>query len=184
MKKEKAFAQYREMIEAADFESGIPEEFKSIPKDTVEQLKKLNMTISAAESLTAGLFQSSIADIPGASQVMEGGFVTYSDEAKANLLHISSDIIKKYTVVSPTVAQVMSESTAKINSADIGVGLTGVAGPDPLEGSPVGTVFIGVYDRKIDSCIVREFHFEGSRRAVRLKSVIIAFVLVQKLIQE
>ncbi|WP_125760596.1 CinA family protein [Companilactobacillus hulinensis] len=184
MKNEKTFAQYREIIEAADFESGIPDDLKSIAVDTVNQLKERNLSISAAESLTAGLFQAAIANVPGASQILGGGFVTYSDESKVNLLHIDENIVNKYTVVSPTVAQAMSDSTAKINGADIGVGLTGVAGPDPLEGSPVGTVFIGVYDRLRDSCVVREFHFEGSRRAVRLKSVVIAFVLVQRLIHQ
>ncbi|WP_334330209.1 CinA family protein [Companilactobacillus sp. HBUAS59699] len=184
MKNVKTFAQYREIIESADFESGIPEEYASIPEDTVKELQKLNLSISAAESLTAGMFQSTIADVPGASKIFEGGFVTYSDESKAQLLKISSDVIKKYTVVSPTVAQAMAENAAKMVGADIGVGLTGVAGPTPLEGSPVGTVFIGVYDKIQDSGVAREFHFEGSRQAVRLKSVITAFVLVQRLIHQ
>ncbi|WP_125565526.1 nicotinamide-nucleotide amidohydrolase family protein [Companilactobacillus insicii] len=184
MKNVKTFAQFREIIESADFESGIPEDFKSISEDTVKQLQKLNLRISAAESLTAGMFQSSIADVPGASKIFEGGFVTYSDESKSQLLHISSEVIQRCTVVGPTVAQAMAENTAKIVGADIGVGLTGVAGPDPLEGSPVGTVFIGVYDKNEDSGVAREFHFEGSRQAVRLKSVITAFVLVQRLIHQ
>ena len=184
MKNVKTFAQFREMIEAADFESGISDYYKQIPEDTVKKLQEFNLSISAAESLTAGMFQSAIADIPGASKILEGGFVTYSDEAKSQLLHIGADIIEKYTVVSPTVAQAMAENTSKLVGADIGVGLTGVAGPDPLECSPVGTVFIGVYDKTEDSGVAREFHFEGSRQAVRLKSVITAFVLVQRLIHQ
>lgn len=175
------FENFREQIEVADFENGIPEEYQNIPEETVSKLLADNKTITAAESLTAGLFQSTIADVPHASKVFEGGYVTYSDEMKEKMLHIPSKVIKMHTVVSAPVAQQMAESTAIILEKDIGVGLTGVAGPDPLEGSPVGTVYIGVYDKISNNVEVKEFHFDGSRNAIRRKAVISAFVLVRNI---
>lgn len=175
------FENFREEIEAASFKNCIPEQYQAIPKRTVEKLLASKKTITAAESLTAGLFQATIADIPHASQVFEGGYVTYSDEMKEKLLHIPSEVIEKHTVVSPPVAQQMAESTAVILEKDIGVGITGVAGPDPLEGSDVGTVFIGCYDKIKGGVEVKEFHFAGSRNEIRQKSVISAFVLVEKI---
>lgn len=175
------FENFREQIEVADFENGIPEEYQNITEETVSKLIADNKTITAAESLTAGLFQSTIADVPHASKVFEGGYVTYSDEMKEKMLHIPSKVIKMHTVVSAPVAQQMAESTAIILEKDIGVGLTGVAGPDPLEGSPVGTVYIGVYDKISNNVEVKEFHFDGSRNAIRRKAVISAFVLVRNI---
>lgn len=174
------FENFREQIEAADFENGIPEKYNKIPDETVKKLLKDNKTVTAAESITAGLFQAMIADIPHASSVFEGGYITYSDKMKENMLHIPSEVIKIHTVVSAPVAQQMAESTAVILGKDLGVGLTGVAGPDPLEGSPVGTVFIGVYDKLNNSVEVKEFHFEGSRNAIRRKAAISAFVLLKE----
>ncbi|WP_053084475.1 nicotinamide-nucleotide amidohydrolase family protein [Companilactobacillus ginsenosidimutans] len=175
------FENFRENIEAADFENGIPEEYKNIPAETVEKLLADKKTITAAESVTAGLFQATIADVPHASDTFEGGYITYSDAMKEKMLSIPSKVINIHTVVSAPVAQQMAESTAVILGKDIGVGITGVAGPDPLEGSPVGTVFIGVYTKSENVVQVKEFHFEGSRNAVREKAVISAFVLVSKI---
>jgi PncC family amidohydrolase len=175
------FENFRENIEAADFENGIPEEYENIPEETVKRLLADKKTITAAESITAGLFQATIADVAHASDTFEGGYITYSDQMKEKMLSIPSKVIKMHTVVSAPVAQQMAESTAVILGKDIGVGITGVAGPDPLEGSPVGTVYIGVYDKAEDVVVVKEFHFEGSRNAVRQKAVISAFVLVSKI---
>ncbi|WP_125771615.1 CinA family protein [Companilactobacillus furfuricola] len=176
----KIFENFREQIETANFENGIPEEYAHIPEEVVNKLLDDKKTITAAESITAGLFQSTIASVPHASTVFEGGYVTYSDAMKEKMLHIPSKVIKVHTVVSAPVAQQMAESTAVILRKDLGVGITGVAGPDPLEGSPVGTVFIGVYDKLKNSVDVKEFHFDGSRNAVRRKAVISALVLVRE----
>ncbi|MFD1472875.1 nicotinamide-nucleotide amidohydrolase family protein [Companilactobacillus mishanensis] len=175
------FEDFREKIEAADFEAGIPAEYQTIPQDTVNMLLLHSKTITAAESVTAGLFQSTIADVPGASEIYEGGYITYSDKMKEKLLRIPNGIIDTHTVVSAPVAQEMAESTAKLLDKDIGMGVTGVAGPEQLEGNRVGTVFIGVYDKDTDVVEVKEFHFEGSRNAIRRKAVISAFVLVQRI---
>lgn len=169
-------------IEKENFQDGLPKEYEDLTHNVVTDLKKNKLSITAAESLTSGMFQSTIAEVPGASNVFSGGFVTYSDEVKTKLLGVAPGLIKQYTVVSAPVAQEMALRSAQILTADIGVGLTGVAGPDALEGSPVGTVFIGVINRRNDKKIVKEFHFEGSRNAIRIKSVVAALFLIKELI--
>ena len=104
----------------------------SIPQSSqqlVELLKSKSLHISAAESCTAGLFSSSLASIPGASSVMEYGFVTYSAAAKMNLVSVKPDTIKNYTVYSGPVAAQMAIGAAQKSGAELGVGITGIAGP-------------------------------------------------------
>lgn len=175
-------AQIFKNIELADFENGLPADLVGFPTETVELLKEAHLKITAAESLTAGMFQATIATVPGASNVFDGGFVTYADDVKVKLLGMNPDLIEQYTVVSGPVAQAMAELSAKQLQADVGVGFTGVAGPDPLEGNPVGTVFIGAHNNQNHQEIVKEFHFKGSRQAIRLKSVICGFALVQEIL--
>ncbi|MQS75851.1 CinA family protein [Lactobacillus halodurans] len=169
-------------IESTDFESGLPKEYEDIPQQVVESLKSNGLKITAAESLTAGLFQATLASVPGASNVFDGGFVTYADSVKVQLLGMDEDLIKKNTVVSGPVAQAMAELSAKKLQADIGVGFTGVAGPDPLEGNPVGTVFIGVNNSQKNQTIVKEIHFSGTRQAIRLQAMLCGFALVWEII--
>ena len=169
-------------IESANFEKGTPKDLQDFPKQTVDLLKQKHLKITAAESLTAGMFQAAVATIPGASNVFDGGFVTYADEVKVNLLGMDPQLIDDNTVVSGPVALSMAKLSAKKLLADIGVGFTGVAGPDPLEGNPVGTVFISVYNRTNNEKIVKEFHFSGTRQAIREKSVLCGFALVQEII--
>lgn len=169
-------------IDKIKFKDYLPEEFNSLPHNVVTKLKEEHLSITAAESLTAGMFQSTLSQISGASQVFSGGFVTYSDDVKSKLLGIDPKLIKKYTVVSDQVAKEMAQKSAQTMDADIGVGLTGVAGPDALEGNPVGTVFIGVFNVLNSNLKVKEFHFSGDRNSIRLKSVIAAFALVEEII--
>ena len=116
----------------------------SLVQLVVDQLKEEGKTITAAESLTAGMFQADLASIPGASQILKGGFVTYSMEAKSSLLQISLEELEFHGVVSSFTAERMASQARLITQSDIGVSLTGVAGPDSLEGQPAGTVFIGL----------------------------------------
>lgn len=169
-------------IDKIKFKDYLPEDFKELPYNVVTELKKQQLSITAAESLTSGMFQSTLAQVPGASQVFSGGFVTYSDDVKSKLLGIDPELIEKYTVVSNQVAQEMAQKSAKVLGVDIGVGLTGVAGPDALEGNPVGTVFIGAFNVSNSNLKVKEFHFSGDRNSIRLKSVVAAFALVQEII--
>ena len=151
----------------------------SLASVVVEELKKRQKSITAAESLTAGLFQATLADFSGVSAIFNGGFVTYSLEEKSKMLDISEQELKKYGVVSEFTAKKMAEQARLKTQSDYGVSLTGVAGPDSLEGHPAGTVFIGLAHAKGTEVI--KANIAGRSRAdVRQIAVMHAFNLVRK----
>lgn len=156
----------------------------SMARVVFDLLKQKHKTITAAESLTAGLFQSSIADFPGSSAVFNGGFVTYSIEEKAKMLQIPLKELQEHGVVSHFTAEKMAEQSRLLTDADFGIGLTGVAGPDGLEGHPAGTVFIGIATKeKVHS--IRVVIGGRSRSDVRHIACLYAFNLVrQALLQD
>lgn len=151
----------------------------SLPKVVVEKLKQRGLTVSASESLTGGSFQKAVTDIAGSSQIFPGGFVTYSASAKENLLDIPKEIIIENGVVSEATAKWMAERTRIKMDTDFGVSFTGVAGPDTLEGNPAGTVWIGISQRGRQTAAF-EYHFYGDRDAVRVRSVLAGFNLINK----
>ena len=151
----------------------------SLPKVVVEKLKQRGLTVSASESLTGGSFQKAVTDIAGSSQIFPGGFVTYSASAKENLLDIPKKIIIENGVVSEATAKWMAERTRIKMDTDFGVSFTGVAGPDTLEGNPAGTVWIGISQRGRQTAAF-EYHFYGDRDAVRVRSVLAGFDLINK----
>lgn len=151
----------------------------SLARVTFDLLKEQDKTITAAESLTAGLFQASIADFPGSSQVFNGGFVTYSIEEKSKMLGIPLEDLERHGVVSAFTAEKMAEQSRRLTDADFGIGLTGVAGPDKLEGHPAGTVFVGLATR--DSVTSIKILIGGrSRSDVRYIATLHAFNLVRQ----
>ena len=151
----------------------------SLASVVVEELKKRQKSITAAESLTAGLFQTTLADFSGVSAIFNGGFVTYSLEEKSKMLDISEQELKEHGVVSEFTARKMAEQARLKTQSDYGVSLTGVAGPDSLEGHPAGTVFIGLAHAKGTEVI--KVNIAGRSRAdVRHIAVMHAFNLVRK----
>lgn len=151
----------------------------SLASVVVEELKKRQKSITAAESLTAGLFQATLADFSGVSAIFNGGFVTYSLEEKSKMLDISEQELKEHGVVSEFTARKMAEQARLKTLSDYGVSLTGVAGPDSLEGHPAGTVFIGLAHAKGTEVI--KANIAGRSRAdVRHIAVMHAFNLVRK----
>ena len=151
----------------------------SLASVVVEELKKRKKSITAAESLTAGLFQATLAGFSGVSAIFNGGFVTYSLEEKSKMLDISEQELKEHGVVSEFTAKKMAEQARLKTQSDYGVSLTGVAGPDSLEGHPAGTVFIGLAHAKGTEVI--KANIAGRSRAdVRHIAVMHAFNLVRK----
>jgi nicotinamide-nucleotide amidase len=136
----------------------------------VIQLKEAGLTISAAESFTAGLFTSGLTAFKGTSAIFNGGISAYSAEVKENLLQVSKETIKQSGVVSEACAVEMASNVRKIMSADIGVSFTGVAGPDAQEGKDPGTVFIGIagFDQQT---VVFPIQLSGNRQAIRERAV-------------
>ena len=151
----------------------------SLASVVVEELKKKKQTITAAESLTAGLFQATLANFSGASTIFKGGFVTYSLEEKAKMLDIPQVELEEYGVVSAFTAEKMANQARLKTKSDFGISLTGVAGPDSLEGHPAGTVFIGL--SQASGTEVIQVNIAGRSRAdVRKIAVMHAFNLVRK----
>ena len=151
----------------------------SLASVVVEELKKKKQTITAAESLTAGLFQATLANFSGASTIFKGGFVTYSLEEKAKMLDNPQVELEEYGVVSAFAAEKMAEQARLKTQSDFGISLTGVAGPDSLEGHPAGTVFIGL--SQASGTEVIQVNIAGRSRAdVRKIAVMHAFNLVRK----
>ncbi|GKT03497.1 competence/damage-inducible protein A [Furfurilactobacillus entadae] len=143
----------------------------SLAKVVVDTLIKANLSITAAESLTAGLFQSTIGTIPGVSAIFPGGFVTYAASAKANLLGVSQHTIDAHGVVSEATAKEMAARARATLNTDIGISFTGAAGPEPLEHKPAGTVWIGLAYRN-QPVIAQEFHFGDDRQLNRWRAVL------------
>lgn len=142
----------------------------TLEQKLVNELIKRHITITAAESLTAGQFQSTLGNVAGVSEVFEGGVVTYSNKVKEQLLNIPSEVIEENGVVSEPTAIWMANQARSIMKKDLGVSFTGVAGPDELEGNPAGTVWIGIaYGPQ--QTFAKEFHFSGERNAIRKASV-------------
>ena len=109
----------------------------------VKTLREKGLTISAAESCTGGMFASSVTDVPGASEVLKSSFVTYSAEAKSRMVGVPPELIERCGVVSPEVAEAMAIGARNAAGSDIGVSITGYAGPDADPGHSAGEAYIG-----------------------------------------
>lgn len=151
----------------------------SLAQVVMTKLREKHLTITAAESLTGGQLQAALTSIPGASQAFMGGFVTYANYAKEKLLAIPAEVIAKHGSVSEQTAILMAEQAKQKLGADVGVSLTGVAGPDSLEGQPVGTVWIGIAYRN-KAGYAQKFHFPRQRKYVQARAVLTALDLVRK----
>jgi nicotinamide-nucleotide amidase len=137
--------------------------------DVVALLGARGLRLATAESLTGGGVGARVTDVPGASAVYVGGVVSYATRVKVELLGVPSSVVDEHGVVSAGCARAMAEGVRTLLGADVGVATTGVAGPDPQEGRPVGTVFVAVADAR--GVAVAEHRFAGDRAAVRAATV-------------
>lgn len=152
----------------------------SIQEVCLNLLKEKALTLGTAESCTGGLIAKLITDLPGASAVLKGGIVSYTNEVKAGVLGVPEDMLEKYGAVSPQVAESMARGAKKVLGCDIALSSTGVAGPDPDDrGNPVGLVYLGLAYG--EDCIVREYHAgKGDRDRVRRMSAGTALDMVRR----
>lgn len=128
----------------------------------VDLLIKKDYTIATAESLTGGLLAATLVNVPGVSDALLAGFVTYSEEEKIRRLHVSRETIAQHTAVSPQVCEEMLDGLREISGADVCVVTTGYAGP---EGNDIGLVYIGVMIGNEKAVIRHNFH--GDRQQIR-----------------
>lgn len=144
-------------------------------------LKKKNLSISSAESLTGGFFAKELTNFAGSSSVFKGSIVSYDTEVKRNVLKVPGAVIDSLGVVSEECAKYMAENVRKILNTNIGISFTGVAGPDEQEGKRVGTVFVGIA-MDGEKTKVYPLTLAGSRSLVRTRTVKYGYFYLLKIL--
>jgi nicotinamide-nucleotide amidase len=137
--------------------------------DLIAALKSRGETLATAESLTGGLVAATLVEIPGVSAVFRGGLVVYATDLKHALAGVPETLLDDRGPVDPDVARALAEGARDRCRADWGLATTGVAGPDPQDGKPVGLVYVAVAGPS--GSAVRELHLAGSRADIRTESV-------------
>ncbi|MTD54130.1 CinA family protein [Amycolatopsis pithecellobii] len=150
----------------------------TLARDVVARLTELGQTVATAESLTAGLVCVTLTEVPGSSAVVRGGLVVYATELKASLAGVDLGLLAEHGAVHPEVAAQLAIGARERCGADWGLGLTGVAGPDPQDGEPVGTVHIGLSGAGVRE--VRTWRFADDRAGIRTESVRAALGLLRE----
>ncbi len=152
-------------------------------QQVVKLLKEKNLKVAFAESCTGGLVSKLITDVSGSSSVFDGGVVSYSNEVKASVLGVEKEMLETYGAVSRPVAVEMAEGVRKLIKSDIGIGITGIAGPESdSTNKPVGLVYVaiscesGVKAIKLNS----DFHGDNVREQNRQASALAALDLVSQ----
>lgn len=140
----------------------------ALAAELLDALADRQRTLAVAESLTGGLVAATLVDVPGASRVLRGAVVAYATELKHELLDVDADLLAAHGPVHPDVAAQMARGVRRRLGADVGLATTGVAGPDPQDGRPPGTVFVAVSTDAGER--VRELAIEGERSEVRAVS--------------
>ncbi|MGW2142862.1 CinA family protein [Nonomuraea bangladeshensis] len=138
--------------------------------DALVLLERQGATLAVAESLTGGLIGATVTAVPGASRVFRGGVISYATELKRDLLGVPGELLEREGAVHPEVAAAMARGVARVCAASYGMAVTGVAGPEPQDGRPVGTVFVAVAGPG-GQVWGRELRLEGSRERIRVETV-------------
>jgi len=161
--------------------------FSAALREQAEQLlaaaRAQKLRIATAESCTGGLIAGLLTEIPGSSDVMERGFVTYSDAAKSDLLDVPAALIRRYGAVSEPVARAMAEGALKNSRAQLSVAVTGIAGPGGGSAEkPVGLVYVAALKQN-GAVRVKEFRFgDIGRGEIRGRTIAEALILLRELL--
>ncbi len=132
-----------------------------------QQLHEKGLILTTAESCTSGMVATAITDISGSSNIFDRGFITYSNQAKQDMLNVPAKILNAHGAVSAQCAQAMAQGALNNSNATIAVSVTGIAGPNGGSASkPVGLVYIGTYIKELEPAI-EECHFSGNREEIR-----------------
>lgn len=149
----------------------LPADLLDLAKEVLNSAKAARKRIVTAESCTGGLIASCLTAPPGSSSVIEGGFITYSNESKSRLLGVPRDALASHGAVSDIVASAMAEGALAQAGADIAVSVTGIAGPEGgSKEKPVGLVFMALAQTDTDA-VVKRYIFAGTRTDVRRAAV-------------
>ena len=154
----------------------------SLEQAVVDLLLANNLTVTAAESCTGGMFSARLINVSGVSEVYKSGYVTYSNKAKRKVLGVRKSVIDKHGVISAKAAEEMVKGLNLITRADVAVAITGNAGPVANEDKPVGLVYIACGIK--GKITVTEAHFSGDRNKIRESAVTAALALMRNCILE
>ena len=165
-----------------NIDSVLPVELVAAARRVVEANAAIGRTVTLAESCTGGLVAAALTEVPGSSEVLGASFVTYSNEAKLDLLRISSDVLETFGAVSIAVAWAMAQGALEQSGADVAVAITGIAGPGGgTPKKPVGTVVFARAERGIDPGDMhadRKDFGDLGRGGVRLQAALCALELL------
>lgn len=154
---------------------------QQLVRNLADKLRENNKKVCTAESCTGGLIAKTLTDIAGSSDWFERGFVTYSNEAKTDMLGVPALLIEQQGAVSEAVASAMLKGALQHSLADYAIAVTGVAGPGGGSvDKPVGTVWIAVGSE--DYQVVRRYVFDGDRQAVRLTTLDTALAILTEML--
>ena len=144
--------------------------------DLVARLTAAGQTVAVAESLTGGLVAAALTDVAGASVVVRGGVLAYATDLKAQMLGVDEALLARVGAVDADVAEQMASGVRSLMGATYGLATTGVAGPDPVDGKPVGTVYVAVVGP--ESSRVESLFLSGDRAGIRAQSVLAVLALL------
>jgi nicotinamide-nucleotide amidase len=153
-----------------------------LAREVIGRLIERGDTLAVAESLTGGLLAAALTAIPGASAVFRGGVVAYATDLKNSLLGVPAELLRRHGAVHPAVATAMAEGACRRMTASAGAATTGVAGPDPADGQPVGTVHIAACVR--DHTSARALSLSGDRSQIRSATVAESLRLLVTVLRE
>ncbi len=157
----------------------------NLEKAIINHLISKGLTLATAESCTGGLISHRLTNVSGSSSVFVGGIVAYSNEVKKSLLGVSEVLLEEYGAVSNPVALEMAKGVCKRLNSDIGVGVTGIAGPTGgTTEKPVGLVYISVVCLSCNIYIVHECRFHGNRSEIKQQTSETALNLLLETIKE
>jgi PncC family amidohydrolase len=140
-----------------------------------ERLRRQGRSLAVAESCTGGMLGAALTDVPGSSAYFLGGVISYADRVKLEQLHVPEATLRRYGAVSEETAAAMATGVRELLHADIGVSITGVAGPDAEGSKPVGLTFISI---AAGATTTHRFQWTGDRWDNRRRSVIAALELL------
>lgn len=155
----------------------------SLAASLIGILRAHSHTLSFCESLTAGLACATVADVSGASAVLRGGLVTYATDLKGSLAGVPAEVLAAHGPVSPVTAEHMARGARRVCGSDWAVALTGVAGPTPQDGHPVGEVYVAVAG-PMRTITVRAPKVDGDRQIIRKAAVTASLEALEREIRE
>ncbi len=148
--------------------------------ELIGKLRDRGLTVGTAESCTAGMIASRIADIPGSSDVLSGGIVSYSNDVKMKVLGVEEAVLRDFGAVSEQCAARMADGARRVLGCDIAVSVTGIAGPGGgTPDKPVGTVCFGISTADGTRAKTERFGEAGGRNGVRTLTVATALVMIE-----